>query len=118
MEMDSFCGTPGSIVSHRFLRGFSGTVSVQYITCWDELENTFWETEQDLEQYINVVERYWASEPKQVGGQNAKDRAYRVQMAKRPQARSAGEVSVPPGHKLSCDLKCGPDMYLPDVIDS
>ena len=71
-----------------------------------------------MEQYSNVVERYWASEPKQVGGENAKYRACRVQMAKWPQARSAGEVSVPPGHKLSCDLKCGPDMYLPDVIGS
>ena len=29
MEMDSFCATAGSIVSHSFLRGFSGTVSVQ-----------------------------------------------------------------------------------------
>ena len=29
-------------------------------------------TEQDLEQYSNVVERYWAGEPKQVGGENAK----------------------------------------------
>ena len=32
--------------------------NVQYITCWDELENTFWETEQGLEQYSNVVESY------------------------------------------------------------
>ena len=61
-------------------------------TCWDELENTSWETEQDLEQYSNVMERYWASEPKQVGGENAKYRAYRVQMAKQSEARSAGEV--------------------------
>ena len=37
-------------------------VSVQYLTCWDELEKTSWETEQDLEQYGNVVERYWAGE--------------------------------------------------------
>ena len=50
------------------------------MTCWDELENTYWGTEQDLEQYSNVVERYWASEPKQVGGGHAKYRAYRVQM--------------------------------------
>ena len=27
MEIDSYRATPGSIVSHRFLRGFSGTVS-------------------------------------------------------------------------------------------
>ena len=25
---------------------------------------------------------------------------------------------MPPGHKLSCDLKCGPDMYSPDIIGS
>ena len=67
-------------------------MSAQYITCWDELENTSRETEQDLEQYSNVMERYWASEPKQVGGENAKYRAYRVQMAKQSEARSAGEV--------------------------
>ena len=56
------------------------------------MENTSWETEQDLEQYSNVVERYWVSEPKQIGGENAKYQAYRVQMAKRSQARSAGGV--------------------------
>ena len=54
--------------------------------------------------------RYWAGEPKQVGGENAKCRAYRVQIAKRSQARSADKVYVPPGHKLSCDSRCGPDM--------
>ena len=56
------------------------------------MEDTSWETEQDLEQYSNVVERYWESEPKQVGGENANYRAHRVQMAKRLQTRSAGEV--------------------------
>ena len=50
--------TRRSIVSHRMLRGFSGTVSVQQLTSWNGLENTSWETEQDLEQYGNVVERY------------------------------------------------------------
>ena len=81
-EMDSYRITPRSIVSHRVLQGFSGTVSVQYCTSWDELKNTPWETEQDLEQYGNVMERYWAGEPKQVGGENTKYRAYRVQIAK------------------------------------
>ena len=71
---------------------------MQYLTSWNELEKTSWETEQDLEQYGNVVERYWAGKPKQVGGENAKYRAYRLQMAKRSQARSAGKVYVPPGH--------------------
>ena len=37
-------------------------------------------------------------------------------MAKRSLERSAGEVFVSPGHKLSCDLRCGPDMYSPDTI--
>ena len=118
METDSSRVTPISIVSHRILRGFSGTVSVQYLTSWNELENTSWETEQGLEQYDNVVERYWAGEPKQVGGENAKYRAYRVQMAKRSQARSAGKVYVPPGHKLSCDPRCSPDMCSPNSIGS
>ena len=39
-------------------------------------------------------------------------------MAKRSQARSADEFQVPPGHKLSCDSRCGPDMYPPNIIDS
>ena len=25
---------------------------------------------------------------------------------------------MPPGHKLSCDPRCGPDMYSPDIIGS
>ena len=72
METDSYRVTPRSVDSHRILREFSGTVSVQYLTSWNELEKTYWETEQELEQYGNVVELYWASEPKQVGGENAK----------------------------------------------
>ena len=75
MEIDPYRVTPRSIVSHRVLRGFSGTVSVQYLTNWNELEKTSWETEQDLE-------RYWADEPEQIGGENAKYRAYHVQMTK------------------------------------
>ena len=118
METDSYRVTPRSIVSHRILRGFSGAVSVQYLTTWNELEKTSWETEQALEQHGNVVERYWAGEPKQIGGENAKYRAYRVQMAKRSQARSAGKVYVPPGYKLSCDPRCSPGMCSPDSIDS
>ena len=118
METDSFRVTPRSIVSDRILRGFSGTVSVQYLTSWNELENTSRQTEQDLEQYGNVVESYWAGESKQVGRENAKYRAYRVQMAKRSQARSAGKVYVPPGHTLSCGPRCSPDMCSPDIIGS
>ena len=64
METDSYRVTPRSIVSHRIPRGFSKMVSLQYLTSWNELENTSWETEQDLEQYGNVVEHYWAGEPK------------------------------------------------------
>ena len=71
MEMDSYRVTPRSIVSRRVLQGFSGMVDVQYLTSWNELENTSWETEQELEQYGNVTERNWSVEPKQVGGENA-----------------------------------------------
>ena len=39
-------------------------------------------------------------------------------MAKQSQARSAGKVYVPPGHKLSCDPKYSPDMCSPDSIGS
>ena len=72
MEMDSYRVSPGSIVNHKIFRGLSGTVSVQYLARWDELENTSWDTNQDLEQYVKVAERYRAGEPKQVGWKNAK----------------------------------------------
>ena len=39
-------------------------------------------------------------------------------MAKQSQARSAGEVYVPPGPKLRCDPRHGPDMYSSNIIDS
>ena len=58
IKMDSYRVTPKSIVSDRILRGYSGTVNAQYLTSWNELETTSWETGQDLEQYGNVVERY------------------------------------------------------------
>ena len=41
-----------------------------------------------------------------------------MQMAKQSQARSAGEVYVPPGHKLRYDPRRGPDMYSSDIINS
>ena len=41
METDSYRVTPRSIVSHGILRGFSGTVSMQYLTSWNELEILF-----------------------------------------------------------------------------
>ena len=83
MGTDPYRVTIRSIVNHRILRGFSGTVSVQYLTSWNEMEKTSRETEQDLEQYGNgnVVERSGAGEPKQVRRENEKYRAYRVQMA-------------------------------------
>ena len=62
------------------------------------------------------MEHYWAGVRKQVGGENAKYRAYRLQMAKQSLARSAGEAYVSPGHKLSCDSRCGPDIYSHDII--
>ena len=93
MEMDS------SIAPHRdpsLVTGFSEEFLV-WGTCSISPAGTNWKilsgkTEQGLEQYSNVVESYWAREPKQVGGENARYRACRVQMAKRSQARSAGEV--------------------------
>ena len=71
MGTDSYRVTPRSIDNYRILRGFYGTVSMQYLISWNQLGKTSWKTEQDLEQYGNVVERYWAGEPKQVGGENA-----------------------------------------------
>ena len=117
METDSFRVTPRSIVSHRILRGFSGTVSVQYLTSWktgkDFLGNRAG---------TGAVRQYGGA---LLGGRTEASRrgkreyrAYRVQMAKRSQARSAGKVYVPPGHKLSCDPRCSPDMCSPDSVGS
>ena len=93
MKMDSYPATSGGIhrwsqVSPRIF--WDGERVVYHLL--GRNGSTSWETEQDLEQYSNVVERYWVSEPKQVGRENAKYRAYRVQMAKQLQTRSAGEV--------------------------
>ena len=41
-----------------------------------------------------------------------------MQMAKRSQVRSASNVYVPQGHKLSCDPKCRSDMCSPESIGS
>ena len=64
-----------------------------------------------------MVESYRAGEPNKLA-EKTRNIERLVQMTKRSQARSAGELYVPPGHKLSCDPRCGPDMYSPDIIGS
>ena len=64
---------------------------VQRCTSWDEVSVKTWEHETDLEQYGSLVSRYWAGDPIQVGGYNAKYRRCRVQLAKRTLACARGE---------------------------
>ena len=54
--------------------------------------------------------------PVQAGGQNARYRRYRTNMAKRFVAREQGSRFVPPGYILTDDATRGPDVYHPDII--
>lgn len=118
MELDTYRILPESISVHRLTRGLGGKIVVQYLTHWDETETTSWEHEEELKQYGDVVVRYWASEPKQVGGENAKYRRFRVQQAKRAVACVKGKRHVAPGYKLCCDTRGRPKLYDPDIVGS
>ena len=80
-------------------------------TSWDEVKVKTWEHETDLEQYGNLVSRYWAGDPIQVGGENAKYRRYRVQLAKRTLASASGERYVATGYEVCCDTRGRPGIY-------
>ena len=59
-----------------------------------------WEHTTDLEQYRIVASRYWAGDLVQVGGENAKDRRYRVQLAKHTLASAKDERHVATGYHI------------------
>lgn len=77
-------------------RGSGGKNAVQYYTInsWDEVSVKTWEHQTDLEPYGSLESRYWAGDPIQLGGDNAKYRRYRVQLAKRTLACAKGERHV------------------------
>ena len=74
MELDNYRIKPTKITKHRISRGLGGKNAVQYYTSWDKVTVKTWEHETDLEQYGSIVSRYWAGEPVQIGGENAKYR--------------------------------------------
>ena len=63
-----------------------------------------------------LISRYWAGDPIQVGGKNAKYRRYRVQLAKRTLASAKGERHVAMGYKVCCDTRGRPRIYDREII--
>ena len=66
----------------------------------------------------SIVSRYWAGEPVQIGGENAKYRRYRIQLAKRMTSCARGERHVAKGYKVCCDVRGRPGVYSRDIIGS
>ena len=118
MELDHYRIQPTHITKHRISRGLGGKNAVQYFTSWDEVTVKTWEHETDLDQYGSLVSRYWAGDPVQVGGENAKYGRYRVQLAKRTLACANGERYVATGYKVCCDTRGRPGIYDRDIIGS
>ena len=118
MELDQHRILPTFVSKHRISRGLRGKNYVQYFTSWDGVQVKTWEHETDLEQYGSLVSRYWAGEPLQVGGENAKYRRLRVQPAKRNLACARGERHAATGYKVCCNTRGRPGTYDRDIIGS
>ena len=118
MELDNYRIESTTITKHRISRGLREKNAVQYCTSWDELTVKTWEHETDLEQYGSSVSRYWAGEPVPIGGENAKYRRYRTQLAKRMQACAKGEIHVDKGYKVCRDVRGRPGTHARDTIGS
>lgn len=117
-ELDSKDLVPYKISTHRICRGISGKTAVQYYTQWTGIDRCTWEHEVELEQYGDVVLKYWADQPQQSGGGNILYRRYRVQIAKRAVAHKKGERHVPRGYKLCCDDRGRPSVRSRAMIGS
>ena len=100
MELDHYRITPTLVTKDHISRGLGGENAVQYYTSWDEVTIKTWERETDLGQYGSLVSRYWAGEPVQVEGENARRRRYRVQLAKRTLACANDERYVATGYEV------------------
>ena len=74
------------------------------------------EHETDLEQYGNLISRYWAGESLQVRGENAKNGRFRVQLAKRSLTCARGERHVATGYKGCCDKRGRPGIIIESVV--
>ena len=118
MKLDNNCIKPTTITKYRISRGLGGNNAVQYYTSWDEVTVKTWEHETDLEHYGSIVSRYWAGEPVQIGGENAKNRRHRVQLAKRRLACAKGEGHVAKGYKVCYDVRGRPGIYSRDIFGS
>lgn len=117
-ELDTHRNLPWRISKHRLVRGLSGKIAVHYYTHWDETEVCTWEHEEELAQHGNLVVRYWTGDVQLVGAENAKYRRYRVQCAKRAEARLTGGRYVPEGFKVCCDTRERPSIYQTEMIGS
>ena len=118
MKLDNYRIKPTTIAKHRISRGLGGKNAVQYYTSWDEVAVKTWEHETDLEQYGTIVSRYWAGEPVQIEGENAKYGRYRAQLVKRMLACAKGERHVAKGFKVCCDVRGRPGIYSLDIFGS
>lgn len=117
-ELDRQKLEPFKISRHRVCRGLGGKAAVQYYTHWTGLEKCTWEHEIELEQYGDVVLKYWCDQPEQVSGGNVMYRRFRVQRAKRMVAHKKGDRHVARGYKLCCDVRGRPDIKTNDMIGS
>ncbi|CAB1105230.1 unnamed protein product [Ectocarpus sp. CCAP 1310/34] len=109
-EVDSRELVPCKISRHRICRGISGKGAVQYYTHWTGLAKCTWEHEVELEQYGDVVLKYWNEQPEQSAGGNIRYRRYRIQGAKRTIASRKGERHVQKDYKLCCDIRGRPSL--------
>ena len=93
VQLDTYRLKPTKIVSHRISRGMGGKLSVQYLVYWENLERPRWEQE-DLKQYGRVILLYWMDNPRMDKPDNSKYRKYRINLARRTEARERGEICL------------------------
>lgn len=114
MDLDTYGVNTVDILQHRRTRGLGVRTEVQYLTRWENVRKPRWEHDEDLEQYGRAVLRYWLGDPEQWFGDNEKYRKYRVNVARRAEARRRGEMFVAKGYKTLCQEIEGPDCMTPN----
>ena len=116
VQLDTYRLKPTKIVSHRISRGMGGKLSVQYLVYWENLERPRWEHEEDLKQYGRVILLYWMDNPRMDKPDNSKYRKYRINLARRTEARERGEMFVAQGYELRSNATAGPHVYDPQIV--
>lgn len=111
LQLDTYRMSPTKIASHRISRGLRGKISVQYLVHWGNMERPRWEHEEDLKQYGRVILTYWLGSPSLEKPDNPKYRKYRINLARREEARQWGQMFVANGYELRCDAKSGCYVY-------